>query len=144
MLYFLLFWLVYSLISFILGILYTFRFKNAYGVTYFFFPLGVFVWADSVIIGLFWIVVSTILILTRSYQLFPIFLSLFWLVRSAGETIYWLNQQFSTKTLDPPSTLFLSKYFPGTSVWFIYQIFHQCLAVISALTLIILLKQYFQ
>ena len=101
--------------------------------------IGAFVWGDVFIFGFFWSLVCLAVLLFNSWQLFLIVLGAFWVVRSLGEMIYWLNQQFSDKARNPPETLWLSKFFPGDSVWFGMQIFWQCILVISAVFLILLL-----
>jgi hypothetical protein len=105
--------------------------KNAYGLTILLFPFGIFVWGDAVIFGLFWTLSSIATLLLKDWILFLLFISVFWLVRSAGETIYWFNQQFSPIKRNPPETLPLYKFFHNDSIWFIYQISMQCICVIS-------------
>lgn len=105
--------------------------KNSFGETPYLFPLGIFVWADGVIIGLFWSLISFTVYLLRNWKLFLLIFSLFWFVRSLGETIYWLNQQFSPLNRNPPSSLRFHQIFHNDSIWFAYQVFWQCLSVIS-------------
>lgn len=94
------------------------------------FPWGIFVWGDAPIIGLFWILTSVASILTANWWLFGFSFSLFWLVRAVGETIYWLNQQFSSINRNPPEKLLGHTWFPGDSIWFAYQVFWQCTSVL--------------
>jgi hypothetical protein len=97
-----------------------------------FLPLGAFVWADAVVFGLFWLLVVGLCLLIGDWLLFLLIGSVFWAVRSLGEMIYWLNEQFSTVHRNPPEKFkFLFKFFPNDSVWFVYQIFWQCVLVIS-------------
>jgi hypothetical protein len=98
-----------------------------------FFIYGAFVWADIVIFGIFWAAVSVFIILTNDWILFPLTLSIFWLVRSVGETIYWFNQQFSTVIrCSFKDDHWLIKIFGNNyTVWFVFQICMQCITVIS-------------
>ena len=105
--------------------------KNPYGNAHLFNLIGAFVWGDAVIFGLFWTLASGIFYLLNDWILFLLTISLFWAVRSFGETIYWFNQQFSKINRNPPGRLFLYKIFHGDAVWFIYQIFWQCITIIS-------------
>ncbi|RJR28356.1 hypothetical protein C4564_05630 [Candidatus Microgenomates bacterium] len=105
--------------------------KNAYGEVFVLGPLGIFVWGDAAVFGIFWAGAAIITILLTDWVLFLLIFSLFWVVRSFGETIYWFNQQFSTITRVEPKGRPLYKYFHNDSVWFIYQICQQCITVVS-------------
>lgn len=131
--YLLLFTLI-SLLVFAKSLHETKQKQNPFGLTPFLLPLGIFVWADGVIIGLFWIISSFVAYLLKDSLLFIFLFSLFWLVRSAGEAIYWLNQQFSPINRNPPETLLKHQVFTGDSIWFVYQIFWQCILVVSILS----------
>ncbi len=116
--------------------------KNAYGLTPYLFPAGIFVWGDILIIGPFWIVVSLISFAGNSWNLFCLFFSVFWAVRSFGETNYWLNQQFSPLKRNPPEKLFGYRFFPDDSIWFVYQIVHQCITVFAVIASIYFAYQW--
>jgi len=105
--------------------------KNAFAETPFLYPLGMFVWGDAVVFGLFWLSVSVASLLLNDWLLFLLIISIFWVVRSLGETIYWLNQQFSNVVRNPPAKLRFYSIFQNDSVWFIYQISWQCVTVTS-------------
>jgi hypothetical protein len=107
--------------------------NNAYGLTPFLTFLGIFAWGDAVVFGLFWIASSAISLLLKDWYLFLLIISVFWVVRSLGETIYWFNQQFSAKVYDwnKPENLGWHWLFHNDSVWFIYQIRWQCVTVVS-------------
>ncbi len=108
--------------------------KNAYGSFYPLNIIGAFVWGDGVVFGVFWTLVSLIIMLRDDWILFLLTLSLFWLVRSVGEAIYQLLQQFSEKkrnSLDNYPRLL--KVFHNDSVWFVYQIYWQCITVATLL-----------
>jgi hypothetical protein len=101
---------------------------------------GAFVYADLVVFGLFWTIASLGAFFLNDWYLFLLTLSLFWLVRSIGETIYWFLQQFSTINRNPPEKFYIHKIFHNDSVWFVYQIFWQCITVITIITSIYLAK----
>lgn len=105
--------------------------KNVYGLTPYLFFLGAFVWGDMLILGPFWIIVTLISIFLNNFYLFLFFVSVFWIIRSLGETIYWLNEQFAGKNRNPPHTLNFHKFINSDAIWFIYQVFWQCVFVFS-------------
>lgn len=114
--------------------------KNPYGVTYFYRLFGAFVWADLVVFSAFWILASLISYVLHSWVLFLLFIAMFWVVRSVGETQYWFHQQFSTIQRNPPEKFWFHKIFHNDSVWFVYQIFWQCVTVISVILSLYLIK----
>ncbi len=105
--------------------------KNAYGITYLLFLLGIFVWGDAVVFGLFWFFSAITAFLLNDWYLFLLIVSVFWVVRSLGETIYWFNQQYSTVNRNPPEKLPGYSIFHNNSIWFVYQIVVQCITVVS-------------
>ncbi len=117
--------------------------KNVYGLTPHLFPFGIFVWGDAVIFGIFWTLVSVAVLILKDWILFLLIISVFWVVRSFGEAIYWLNQQFSTINRNPPEKLMFYKLFKNDSVWFIYQIFWQSITVVSLIFTIYFAKIWF-
>lgn len=117
--------------------------KNSFKVTPYLFPLGIFVWADATVIGLFWMLFSLVSLILKDWILFLLFVSVYWVVRSLGETIYWLNQQFSKINRNPPEKMYLYKFIKNDSVWFIYQIFWQCITVVSFVFTIYFAKIWF-
>ena len=115
--------------------------KNYFGLSHFFIPLGAFVWTDGVIFGFFWTLASIVLfILIKPITILLVF-SLFWTVRSAGEVIYWLLEQFAVKKRNPPPTLFLYRFFPNESVFIVMQILWQCILVMCLFADILVIKQ---
>jgi len=108
--------------------------RNAYGETPFLFPLGIFVCGDAVVFGLFWTLSSLVSLFLKDWYLFLLTVSVFWAVRSFGETIYWFNQQFSTIIRNKPEKMFLYKIFQNDSVWFAYQTMWQCLTILSIIS----------
>ncbi len=93
--------------------------------------IGAFVWADAVVLGLFWSLSTLLILIFQDWLLFWLIVSVFWMVRSFGEIIYWLNQQFSSKNRNPPQKFWLYKFFPNDSVWFVIQVYWQCILVVS-------------
>jgi len=130
---------IINIIFFIKGYLETRKRKNAFKlVPYVLMIFGIFVWGDAVIISLFLALASIFSLLIGDWILFLLIISVFWLVRSLGETIYFFNQQFSTINRQPPKTLPGFRFYQNHSIWFAYQIFHQCIIVTTLITTIYL------
>ncbi len=123
---------VYSFVGFGLGLIKS-RKGNAYGFCYAYYIVGAFVWADAIVFGLFWTLTSLALLILNSWVLTELTFSIFWVVRSLGETIYWFLQQFSTVNRNPPERLHMYHIFKNDAMWFVIQIFWQCITVISIL-----------
>lgn len=141
---FLIIYAIFNFSIFLWGV-YQCRIKaNSYGITWLLFPIGIFVWGDAVVFGLFWAGTSLISLILKDWILFLLIISVFWLVRSIGETIYWFNQQFTTVNRYPPKQLVGHQIFRGKlleehdAIWFVYQISHQCLTVLTIITTIYL------
>ncbi len=138
---FIIFFGIFNLIASVMGLYQSKVKKNHLKITYFLLPLGIFVWADAVIFGIFWFAVSLTSLFLNDWIIFLLFFSVFWLVRSFGETIYYFNQQFSQIRRQPGKNL------PGYSlfndeytIWFVYQIICQSITVISLVTSVYLFK----
>jgi len=125
-----------ALLLFVKGVFESIRKKNPYVETPFLFWMGIFVWGDAVVFGLFWFLTSLFFYLLGDWMLFLLFVSIFWIVRSVGETIYWINQQYSDINRNPPERLRGYRFFGNDSIWFIYQITWQCIVIISVITTI--------
>ncbi|HVZ67281.1 MAG TPA: hypothetical protein VG917_03395 [Patescibacteria group bacterium] len=134
----------FSFSGFLLGLKNCVKKKNPYGLTKPYNLIGSFVWADAIVFGLFWTMVSIASILLSNWLLFLLTQSIFWLIRSIGETIYWFNEQFAVKNRNPVHTLWHSKIFPGSSSYIASQIFWQCIAVITSITSLFLIKVWFK
>lgn len=131
--------LIYGLVNFLVFVkgFYETKYKrNAFGLTPFLSILGMFVWGDAVVFGLFWTISSIIAWFLKDWYLFLLIVSIFWMVRSLGETIYWFNQQFSKINRNPPEKLMGYFIFQNDSIWFAYQIVWQCVMVISIISTI--------
>lgn len=142
------FWiiLVYGLISLsvmVKGFVEVYKKDNAFGGgSVLLFLLGIFVWGDAVILGLFWILTVISCLLLKDWTLFLLVISLFWMVRSFGEIVYWISQQFSPIMRNPPENLMGYGWFKNDSIWFVYQVFWQCLLVVSIVASIYLSNQW--
>lgn len=112
------------------------RYKNnAYGhppKIYGFF--GAFVWADLVVFGAFWALSGLASLILNDWLLFLLIISLFWLVRSVGESLYWFFQQFSPRKGNAPEKFWIHKVFRNDSVYFVHQIYWQCVTVVTIIT----------
>lgn len=128
-----------GLLSCLVGLRQSYQRQNPYGLTPWLLPYGSFVWGDAVLLGLFWTVVSVVCLWLNNVQLFLIIQAIFWMVRSAGEIIYWFLQQFATVKRDLPHTLVGHQIFPGESIWFAYQVAWQIVLVMASVFLTYLL-----
>jgi hypothetical protein len=124
-------WGLLNLVVFFKGLYEVKVHQNAFGLARFLSIFGVFVWGDAVVFGLFWALMALVTLTVGNWFLFLLIISLFWLIRSLGETIYWLNQQFSTIDRNPIKQLWGYSIFQDQSIWFVYQIFWQCVSVIA-------------
>ena len=106
--------------------------------------LGMFVWGDVLVLSIFWALVALVSFLLSDWWLFLLTVSIFWLVRSVGETIYWFLQQFAVVKRDPPESLAGYRFVKNESIWFIYQVMWQCVTVISLVTTIYLAHRWLQ
>lgn len=131
---------IFSLLALIKGLRQSIIKKNPFGTTLPFFWLGIFAWGDGIIIGPFWFFASLISFLLKDWNLFLLIVSAFWLVRSFGETIYWLNQQFVKMESNYHQRIWGYSFFKNDAILFIYQIFWQCITVVSIITTIYFAK----
>lgn len=131
---------VYSLVGFLLGYRNTKLKKNPYGLSNWFNLIGSFVWADVFIFGAFFFLVSILSLILKDFIFFLLVYSIFWTVRSIGESIYWFLEQFATNHRNPESTLLMHKWFPRNSAWIANQIINQCITVVGIIASIYLLK----
>ena len=125
-----------SLAAFFKGFYETKYKKNSYGpIGFWLMPWGIIAWGDAVVFGPFWVLVSAVVLVLKDWYLFLLIFSVFWVVRSLGETIYWFNQQFSSKVYEwnKPENLPFHSIFHNDSIWYIYQIMWQCMSVVSVI-----------
>lgn len=132
----------FSLIIFFISIYESVKKKNNYRLTPLLFFMGIFVCGDGIIFGFFWFLVSLISLKINSWIFFLLIISVFWLVRSWGESTYWIQQQFSTINRNPPEKLFGYRFFKNNSIWFIYQTLWQVITIVSILVTIYLISLY--
>lgn len=123
---------IISLVSVVIGVRKV-RNNRTFSLTPWLYPLGIFVWGDAPILGLFWTLVGVVCYYLNSLPLFLLIVSVFWLVRSVGETFYWFLQQFSMVKRNPPDQLYGYRFVKDESIWFMYQLFWQCMTVISVI-----------
>ena len=128
--------LVLALISLGLGVLGLGKSRQgkAFELVWWLFPWGAFVWGDIVVFGPFLGFVLTICFFLQDCLLLALLMSIFWLVRSLGETIYWFNQQFTSLKRNPPQKMPGYTLFKNDAIWFVYQIVWQCITVITIFT----------
>jgi hypothetical protein len=93
-----------------------------------------FVQADNVIFGFFWCLVCLVTLFFHDWLLFLLTVSLFWLVRSIGETLYWLFQQFIPRKGNEPEKFWSYRIVKSDAVWFMNQIYWQCITVITIIS----------
>lgn len=129
---------IINLLFFIKGSIETRRGKAYKMVPYVLMIFGIFVWGDAVILSFFLALASIFSLLIGDWILFLLVISAFWLVRSLGETVYYFNQQFSGIQRCPPKTLPGFRLYQNDSIWFAYQIFVQCITIITLITTIYL------
>lgn len=122
---------VYALWAALLGYYKTNKKNNPFGLCYWFNPISAFVWADAIVFGTFFFLVSALTLYLQDFLLFLLIFFVFWTVRSIGEQVYWFLEQFATNHRNPPHTLWANRHFPGGSVWVSLQIFWQCISVIG-------------
>lgn len=124
-------WTAYCASAIYLGAQQTLQKKNPYGLAFAFLPLGVFVWGDALVLGVFWAGASTVLWWQQDWRLFGLVVSAFWAVRSFGEVVYWLNRQFSVAEREPAEQHILYRWVQSDAVWFLHQLIWQCVLVVS-------------
>ncbi len=109
--------------------------KDNLGLVGIFVIYGAWVWADLIIFGIFWMIFSLTTILLQDWYLFLFGYCVFWFVRSIVESVYWINQQFSTIIRHSLKEYFFAKIFNNDdyTLWFVMQIFFQCIAAVSAI-----------
>lgn len=142
--YFLFFFALSGFLSSLYGVWRCKHKKDNLGLVGPFIIFGAFVWADLVIFGFFWTLFSLTCLFIADWTLFLLGLSIFWLIRSFGETIYWFNQQFSEKKRSSINMFFFAKIFNNDlyTLWFIMQIVFQCVCVVSAISTIYFAREW--
>lgn len=98
--------------------------------------LGIFVWGDGLVFSLFWVIIAAACLFFNDWLLFLLTVSVFWLIRSLGEVVYWLSEQFAVNHRNEPENLRGYAIVKNDAVYFFYQIFWQCVAVVSMIATI--------
>ncbi|GIW62412.1 MAG: hypothetical protein KatS3mg090_0238 [Patescibacteria group bacterium] len=141
------FLLFFLLLNIFLFCFYIFSPKEDFKLTPYLFLLGMFVKVDIPLISIFWIVSSIFALYLNNFLIFSTLFFGFWSIRSLGEVVYWLLQQFSLVKRNPPERLCFSSYFKGEAVWVVYQVFWQVILIFVFLGFLIcvalLYKSYF-
>jgi len=131
--------LLAGLIS-IVGLYQTTRKKNAFGDTPILILWGANNYGNAFIFGAFMTVTSLYTLLRNDWLLFLLMLSVFWTVRSVGETIWNFLIQFTPMKRYPPEHFFFHKIFHDESTYFVNQIVWQCVTTITIITTLYLGK----
>lgn len=116
--------------------------RNAFTITPWLAPLGIFVWADALVLSLFWLTLFGISFFYGDKWFLLSGISAFWLVRSLGEVNYWMLQQFIKPTTNEPHKLWGNRLHKGDDIWIGYQVTWQSVAVLSGLVLAFSLHQW--
>ena len=117
--------------AFLLGVK---RKNNPFGLAKWFLPLGVFVWIDSVVFGLFFAITSLLCLFFQQWILFLLIVSVFWTIRAIGEQVYWFLEQFAHTHRNAPHTLWPTRWFKGEETWIVMQTTWQCVTVIGVIS----------
>lgn len=116
--------------------------RNGFTITPFLAPLGIFVWADALVLSLFWLALFGISFFYGDRWFLLSGICAFWLVRSLGEVNYWMLQQFLKPTTNEPHKLWGNRFHKGDDIWIGYQVAWQSVAVLSGLVLAFSLHQW--
>jgi hypothetical protein len=131
---------IISLLSFIKGFFEIKTKNNPFGLNKYLVVLGIFVWGDALVLGLFWLGICLVTLILHDWSLFLLTISVFWAVRSFGEINYWIAEQFAGKNRNLPQTLRFYTLFKSDAVWFVYQLIWQCVLVVSLIASIYFTK----
>ena len=140
------------LFSFLLALSFFHTKKNDHQIEYIYswaWPIGAFVWEDLFIFSVLGLIGCVVTIMLRDIRIGYLFFVVFWVVRSAGETLYFFFQQFSQPTAYPHV---VGKHFTvirrifgklsDQKCFILMQVFHQSALVCSLVLLIILLLNW--
>lgn len=113
------------------------------------FWLGAFVWEDLMVFSLYHAVATILALALRDLRVLLLMVGVFWVVRSAGEAIYFFLQQFHLPKhyphelhnfLQPVRRIFGD--ISDQKSYIIMQILHQSIAMSAAAGLILLLLNW--
>ena len=124
--------------------------KNVVGFTYFkTFLIGAWVWEDVFILSFLHILLSLLTIIFNDLRVGLLCLLVFWTVRSLGEAIYYMLQQFIQPKFHPhfinEQFSVLRKLFGNISdqkCFILIQVFFQSLLTLSLILLILLMLNW--
>lgn len=139
--------LVLSILFLTLAVLAFQRIRQAKGIitfTYHWgFLIGAFIWVDVLIFSLYGCIASAITYFIGEPKIGLLFFIVFWIVRSAGETLYFFLQQFHQPQHHPHNIdehfILLRKVFPNLNTQQCYifmQITWQCILMFSVVSLV--------
>jgi multidrug transporter EmrE-like cation transporter len=109
---------------------------------------GTFILGDAIVFSIFFFIVSLVLIYKNDVRYTLLVFLMFWIVRSAGEVVYWLNYQFTSIHPHQPQfpvrnqLEFLTGSIPENSVYTLYQATNQVLLVVFLILLFLLIKNW--
>jgi hypothetical protein len=109
------------------------------------FPIGSFVWEDLFVFSLYGLFATLITLISQQLRLGLLFLIIFWLVRSVGETFYFFLQQFiqpqhAPHYLDDLHFKVLRWFFGPLNkqqCYILLQIFFQVITMVALVSLIL-------
>jgi hypothetical protein len=134
----------YSLLAFLFGIFQVSN-GNFSGPSTPFVPLGILIWGDAVILGLFLTLASVVLWGKNDVIWTGLFFSAYVGVRAFIELLYWLNLQFTSVTR-PWEKAWLQfspfKSMPLMEFYVLGQLMYTIIVIIAILIFIKFFKQY--
>ena len=113
------------------------------------FVIGAFVWEDMLVLGILHAVIAFISVALNNSILWLVGFLAFWVVRSAGETLYFFLQQFVVPSHHPHNITahftVLRRLFGGISdqkCFIILQVSMQAVLTLSLFSLVYILKNF--
>jgi len=105
---------------------------------------GTFILGDAIAFSTFFFTASLLLIYKNDVRYTILVFLVFWIVRSAGEVVYWLNYQFASTNPHPfiNHLEFLTGPVPESSVFVIYQAANQALLAAFLILLFVLIRNW--
>lgn len=130
------------------------KIRQHHGVIHFIyhwaFPVGSFVWEDLFVFSLYGLVAGLTTLCTGQIRIGLLFFIVFWVVRSAGETLYFFLQQFirpkhSPHYLESFHFKLLRRIFGPLNdqqAYILLQVFFQTILMLSSVALILLILHW--
>ena len=133
-------WVLLSLLFFSLIILSCLKIRHLRGnikfIYHWGFLFGVFVWEDLLVISIYCLIGSLSALIFQQNRIGLLFFVVFWIVRSAGEALYFFLQQFIQPKHDPH---FIDEHFKFLRKVFGKLAYQQCLIIMQVFFQIILM-----